>query len=271
MPEQFYQQVGDELRVNLHPGQTRAFDIIERAWSIFRVLLVLAGWQSGKTLIGAPYLHYCMQRRQAEGRVGTVTEPLDYVAASANYDVFRLKMLPALTGFFCSWLGWGKYSASDRAIYSNDGLSRIIMRSAESGVGLESFTALDGWADEWGRDEVPVTAYESMMRGLAVNQGHLLVTTTAWNLGWLKQLVYDRFVGGDPLYQVVSFSSLENPTFPRAEWDRAKESFPDWKFQMRYRGKFSRPAGMIYTDYDDSYATFQPIKDAPGPGVYTKG
>jgi len=252
----FYELVGGELRVNLHAGQTEAFDIISEQWDTFRVLLVLAGWQSGKTLMGPTYLHYCMAQRAKEGHVGTPGEPLDFIAASATYDVLRLKMLPALEEFFCRWRGWGKFSASDRIIYSNDKCSRIVLRSADSGVGLESFTAMDAWADEWGRDEVDITKYESMMRGLSVNQGHLLITTTAWNLGWTKICIYDPAMGGSDTYKVVSFPSIANPSFPRAEWDRARESMPDWKFQMRYEGRFVKPAGVIYTDYIDSYAEF---------------
>jgi hypothetical protein len=114
------------------------------------------------------------------------------------------------------------------------------------------------------------------MRGLAVNEGHLLYTTTLWNLGWLHQQVYQPALGGDKRYRWVSFDSLQNPAFSRKEWDRAKEAMPEWKFDMRYRGIYRKPAGLIYSDYDDSYATFQPIKlegdeekYAPGPGRYT--
>jgi hypothetical protein len=251
----FYQRIDNELHINMHPGQIAVYDIHDTDERC-RVLLAAAGWQGGKTLIGPPWLQRRIEQRLQQGYVGTISDPLDFIAASGNYDLMRLKMLPALQGLFCSWTGWGRYSASDRIIYGPEDKIRIIMRSADATVGLESFTALDGWADEWGLDEVPLRAYESMMRGLSIAEGHLLLTTTLWNLGWLKIMVYDKAIGGDPMYRVVSFPSLANPAFPLSEWQRVKESFPDWKFQMRYNGSYSRPAGLIYTDYEDSYASF---------------
>lgn len=257
----FYERVGDELRINLHRGQTPVIDILRDEWDTVRVIGVGAGWQSGKTLMGPGYLKYCMDRRQSEGRTGTVSEPQDFVAISGTYDLLRLKMLPALQGLFCSWMGWGDYSAGDKVIYSKDKLSRIILRSADSSIGLESFTALDGWFDEAGRDEVCIEAYESIMRGLAVNEGHLLITTTLWNLGWLHQQVYQPAIGGDPRYRWVTFESLDNPAFSRREWDRAKESMPDWKFDMRYRGIYRKPSGLIYQDYDDGLSVLTPVME----------
>jgi hypothetical protein len=42
-----------------------------------------------------------------------------------------------------------------------------------------------------------------------------------------------------------------NPSFPMEEYKRAKDTLPSWKFEMFYNGNFSRPAGMIYEDFDN--------------------
>ena len=94
-----------------------------------------------------------------------------------------------------------------------------------------------------------MTALEAVLRRLSISQGRILGTTTPYNLGWLKQQVYDVWRKGDKNYQVVQFASTMNPRFPRAEYDRAKATLPAWKFEMFYNGNFTRPAGMIYGDF----------------------
>lgn len=137
--------------------------------------------------------------------------------------------------------------------------ARIILRSAESGDGLESGTARSAWLDEAGMDSFNVDSWEAVLRRLSLAQGRALLTTTIYNLGWLKTKLYDKrgfengrpVVGGDPDIEVAQFDSIDNPAFPRAEWRRAKRSMPTWKFNMFYRGLYERPAGLIYDSFKD--------------------
>jgi hypothetical protein len=117
---------------------------------------------------------------------------------------------------------------------------------------LESSTAKAAWLDECGQDTFRVDAWEAVQRRIALFQGWTLGTTTPYNLGWIKSQIYDRWRAGDPNYRVVQFKSTMNPKFPRAEYDRMKAVMPAWKFAMFYDGEFSRPAGLIYSDFDES-------------------
>jgi len=227
----------DRLHFDLHAGQWRAFH------SLARFILVLAGTQSGKTCFVPVWLQ---QEMKVKGKG-------DYLAATATYDLFKLKLLPEMIGFFCRAARWGTYQATDRVIVSNDGKSRIILRSAESEGGLESATAKAAVLDEFGQTSVDVGAWEAIQRRLSIHQGRALITTTPYTLGWLKQQVYDRAIGGDPDYAVINFRSCDNPAFPVEEYERAKRTLPAWKFAMFYDGVFTRPAGLIYGDYQDSY------------------
>jgi hypothetical protein len=226
---------GGKLRLHFHPGQTKAWDC-ER-----RFVFVVAGTQSGKTSWGPFWLWRETQKRGAG----------DYLAVTATYDLFKLKMLPEMRRVFEDILHWGVYSASERVIFSNDKQSRIILRSADAEGGLESATAKGAWLDECGQDRFRLEAWEAILRRLALNQGRALGTTTPYNLGWLKTEVYDRWRGGDPDYQVIQFESIQNPAFPIAEYERAKATLPAWKFEMFYRGNFTRPAGLIYADFSE--------------------
>jgi len=74
----------------------------------------------------------------------------------------------------------------------------------------------------------------------------VLFGTTIYNQGWFKSEVYDRWRAGDRDYEVIEFDSIQNPVFPREEYERARRTMPTWKFDMFYRGKFSKPAGIVY-------------------------
>ncbi len=222
---------------NLHRGQTRAWD------SARRFVFVIAGTQGGKTCFGPVWLE---REMQASG-------PGDYFAVTATYDLFKLKLLPELRRHFEEQRHWGTYGASERVIESIDKKTRIILRSADAEGGLESATANAAWLDECGQNNFRIGAWEAVQRRLSLSQGRVLGTTTPYNLGWLHTEVFQRWQHGDPNFDVVQFESIMNPAFPRAEYDRAKATLPTWKFEMFYRGNFSRPAGQIYGDFSDDH------------------
>ncbi len=91
-----------------------------------------------------------------------------------------------------------------------------------------------------------------MQSRLSLSQGPVLGTTTPYNLGWLKTEIYDPWKEGDSDIEVVRFESTVNPAFPQAEFDRMERKMQAHRFGMRYRGEFTRPAGLIYGCFDDA-------------------
>lgn len=230
---------GEKMTVNLHKGQTRAWE------SERRDIFIVAGHQGGKTSFEPLWLDREIKNK---GRG-------DYLAVTATYDLFKLKFLPEMLNYFQHLFKW-EYSASERVIWRQDKprlFTRIILRSAEAEGGLESATAKGAIFDECGQDSVKVTAYEAIKRRLSLNRGRLLGATTPYNLGWLKTEIYDRWQKGDPSIEVVQFSSIMNPNFPKEEYYERKAKMPAWKFEMFYNGNFSRPAGLIYDNFTDEY------------------
>ncbi len=219
--------------------------------STARFVCVIAGAQSGKTEFGPHWLH-----REIE-----TCGPGDYLAVTATYDLFKLKMLPALLRLFCTHLKWGVFQRGDAVITSHDGRSRIILRSASSPGGLESGTCKAAWLDECGQDEFLVDSWQAVQRRLGIHQGRVLMTTTPYQgvTGWLYHDVYKRGIGGDRDYDIIQFASIENPAFSRVEYDRAKSVLPRWKFELFYNGNFARPAGLIYSDYDEIRHCIRPF------------
>jgi NAD(P)-dependent dehydrogenase (short-subunit alcohol dehydrogenase family) len=92
-----------------------------------------------------------------------------------------------------------------------------------------------------------------VQRRLSITEGRALLTTTPYNLGWLKQKLWDQWEQSGrnhPQIDVIRFDSTENPAFPLAEFERVKRELPLWKFNMFYRAIFTRPAGLIYDCFD---------------------
>lgn len=188
----------------------------------------------------------------------------DYIAVTSSYDLFKLKILPEMQEVFENVLQTGRYWSGDKIIELRNPVTgeftrrkgdkpwgRIILRSAAARGGLESATAKAAWLDEAGQDEFDVTAWEAIQRRLTLNRGRALLTTTVYNVGWLKTEVYDRWADGDVNFDVIQFASTMNPLFPREEYERAKGTMPTWRFEMFYDGKFTKPAGRIYADFED--------------------
>jgi len=232
---------GKKATLDLHPGQTKAWD------SDCRFVFVIAGTQSGKTSFG-PWWLYREIKRCGDG---------DYLAVTATYDLFKLKMLPELRRVFIDLLPGWEWKAGERVI--TDGKSRIILRSANTPEGLEAATAKAAWLDECGQDNFRLESWEAVQRRLSLHQGRALGTTTPYNLGWLKTQVFDRWRAKDQDFQVIQFKSTMNPAFPVEEYERAKLVLPTWKFNMFYNGEFSRPAGMIYGCFDDDLHKITPF------------
>lgn len=246
-----YERNGEAMDLHFHPGQWKAWN------STKRFIFVLAGTQGGKTSFGPWWLAREIEQRGAG----------DYIAATSSYDLFKLKMLPEIRNVFENILGIGRYWAGDKimeiknpetnefeAKRSDDPMwARIILRSASAEGGLESSTANAAWLDEVGQDEFGLGAWEAVLRRLSLAMGRILGTTTLYNIGWLKQKIFDAWNRGHPDIDVIQFGSIINPIFPKEEFDRAKRDLADWKFKMQYLGEYDKPAGMIYHDFVNDY------------------
>lgn len=245
-----------KLVLPFHYGQTQAWD------SQKRFVFILAGTQSGKT----SWLPWWLWReiKQTFSPEGNN----DYIATTANYDLFKLKFLPEMRTVFEYILKIGRYWSGERVIELRPDLDRdkpfwakraddpmwgrIILRSAASPGGLESATAKAAILDEAGQDEYTLETWEAILRRLSLYQGRVCAATTLYNLGWLKTEIYDAWKNGDPDIDVIQFASIQNPTFPKAEFERARSKMQDWRFAMFYLGQYSKPAGLIYSAFTDS-------------------
>lgn len=242
-PPAFCEQTTDGIDFNLHPGQDEAIHAPER------FIAVIAGFQSGKSVCGPLWLW------QEIGRRG----PGDYLAVSPSYPLMQKKMLPEFKRLFEIQLRLGTYKASERVFEYHDRETRVFFGHADDPESLESATAKAAWLDEAGQRRFRFGSWEAIVRRLAIHRGRCLLTTTPYDMDWLKTEVYDRWKNGDPNYRVVNFASTMNPAFPVEEDERAQRELPPWKYRMVYRGLFERPAGMIYDCFDTNVHVIKPF------------
>ena len=228
-----------KLRLNLHPGQ-------QKVWlSQTRFPVLLAGTQFGKTVLEPDWLYREITTR-GEG---------DYIVGSATFPLLGLKVLPEFQSLFCDLLHWGDYKddrMGNRIIQSNHDKSRIIFFSATNPEAIESATAKAAVLDEAGQKQFRQGTWEAVQRRLSINRGRCLFGTTLYQLGWLKTEVYDRAMAGDTDFEIIHGDSIDNPAFPPEEYERQKTILPRWKFDMFYRGRYSRPAGVVFDCFSEA-------------------
>ena len=230
-------------RIRLHAGQAKVMR------SDRRFVLASAGTQSGKTWVGP---HWMLQEIRRAG-------PGDYLVASPSYQLMGKKALPEFLNLAKRELKLGYYRGGEHKnfTFTEEGSRRFFgintqvptvvwFGHAADSDSLESATYKAAWLDEAGQSRFKYESWLAILRRLSIHQGRVLITTTPYNLGWLKQQVYDRWKAGEPEYDVIRFDSKDNPAFPLDEYYRAERTMPGWKFRMFYRGFFERPAGLIY-------------------------
>ena len=261
MSDNLYDIVDGKLQLHLHKGQTKAWNGKKR------FVFVLAGSQSGKT----SFLPWWLWREIQRCGGG------DYLAVSPTFPLLEKKMLPEFIKVFHHTLKAGKWWAANKTYevfnpetgvgaqrYHDPMWARIMFCSAKNADSLESATAKAAVLDEVGQNDFRVTAWEAILRRLSLNQGRVLGATTIYNLGWLKQKIYDPWKRGErPDTDVIQFRSIENPVFPIEEYYRARNSMPLWKFKMFYDGEYEKPAGMIYDCFDFSPMVVVPYFSIP--------
>ncbi|KKL51392.1 hypothetical protein LCGC14_2295920, partial [marine sediment metagenome] len=113
-----------------------------------------------------------------------------------------------------------------------------------------STTAKAAWLDEPGTAEFGREAWDNCRDRVALSRGRILGTATIYVSNWMKSEIWMPWKQGDKTIEVVSVNSLNNPAFPVEEYQFAKETLPKWQFDMKFRGIYVNPAGMIYDSFN---------------------
>jgi hypothetical protein len=205
------------------------------------VLAAIAGTGGGKTILIYWWLHSRMEA--FPGNTWGLAEP--------TYNMLSKIILessdpdrPSLIQYFKSIGHHPEYHAVDKILFTDFG--KVYLGSADNADSMQG-AAVKGYAlDEAGL--MGILALETARQRCAMLNGQLLLATTPYNLGWLLTEIVQK--NGTNGIHVESWRSIDRPGFPKETYDRERKTLPPWRFAMLYDARFERPAGVIYSAFN---------------------
>ena len=220
------------LFILLHKFQLKALE------SAKRFILLNAGIQGGKSEVGAKWLRDEIKRYWHEEG--------DYLVAAPTYKTLWQSTL----GKFLEEADLhrlGKFNKQDMIYLLKNG-KRVFCRSTEDPNSLEAMTLRAIWLDEVGQMKRQV--WINLQGRTAVLEGRIFMSTTPYpDYWWPVTEIIEPWKDGDKNYEIVEFDSIENPSFPKREYERAKKTMDSRVFAMRYEGKYVKMSGLVYPDF----------------------
>jgi len=138
------------------------------------------------------------------------------------------------------------YHAVDKIIITDFG--QIYLGSADNPDSMQGAALRGYWLDEAGL--MKLLAYQTALQRCSMFSGQVLITTTPYNLGWLKSEVNDK--ADENKIVVRRWRSIDRPGFPRQSYEDMRSRLPYWRFAMLYEAQFERPAGLIYDAFNEA-------------------
>lgn len=214
------------VEIQLHDKQYESF------LSPTQFTLAVAGVRGGKTYVGAVWTGNKLNTSKGDG---LITAPDFPTLRDATLSTF-FKIFPAYRPF---------YKEQKHVIELPDG-RKIYLRSMDDPLSAEGLTVDWIWADEAGKYKI--LAWHSLRSRVSLTKGQIFLTTTPYNLGWLYEEFYKIWEDNlDNDYAVFQWDSVDNPYFPREVYEAEKKRLTPQEFDRRYRGRFARMSGLVYT------------------------
>lgn len=237
-----------------HPKQAAAFN------SQKRIVMCCSGIQGGKSLIGALKLRDMVKNIWPENKYPDV----NFAVCAPDYKSMHQSTRMA---FDIVFQGEGHMNEMSQEFRLKDG-RKIFFRTM-----IKNLNAVEGipncvfiWADE--AAQYPRLAFINMQSRTSFMKGQLFLTTTPYAMNWPKKEVIDRFKQGDPDIDYFEWLSVENPAFPKDEYERQKKLLSQKEFERKYMGMHTRMEGLIFEDFDEYNWADPDVIDLTG-AIYT--
>lgn len=245
--------------MRLHPGQAVCFK------TDARFVALVAGTGGGKTYCGPWWLAREITKHP-QGIFG-IGAPI--------YPMLSRVTVPALLNAYQGTSLEGEYKQASHEYHLPTG-GIIYCWSTDNPDHIEGGQYDAIWLDEAG--QMKAWTWTVIQARLGFKQGRCLMTTTPYGLNWLHRDIYNRAKAQDPDYFVSQFTSLGNPAYPRAEFERARATMDERIFAMRYLGEFRKLSGLVWPEFDqwvcqpeELQEAIQKAQDAPGSTQWVGG
>jgi PBSX family phage terminase large subunit len=236
------------MEITLHEYQSKVMA------SKARFIAAISGIRGGKTTIGAIWLLTEIERLRESGILG------DFLICAPTNKILDQSTLPKFKEFFPKdWGVWKEQKSCFELNWNRPGSEepcRIYVRSMDEPDSIEGMDALAAWMDEVGK--MKGQSFINVQGRLSVKKGRCILTTTPYNVGWFFRDVYKK-KDVDADYEILIWSSTDNPAFPKDEYERAKRTLPKAIFERRYMGKFTRLEGLVYPEFDEDFHIVEPF------------
>lgn len=215
-----------------------------------RFTACIAGTGGGKTALGALWIYQLISNNHIKYQ-----RPDMYMVVAPTYKVLERATVPALIETFKGTPLEGTYK-QHKNLYETPYGDKIWCQGADNAGGLEGGQFAGVWGDEAGQLSLPV--WDAIQGRTGAKRAPIFLTTTPYAFNWLYLDFYKRWQKGDPDYTVIQWNSIENPTYSKEEYERAKRTMTADKFKMRYQGKFERLEGMVYPNIKETLVDIHP-------------
>lgn len=209
-------------------------------FSTSRITLAATGIQWGKTSVGALRTKIKIHQYTAEDDAFIITAP--------TYKIMKQSTLPA---FLKLMKGYGKYNKTDAQfeVYNGGIVYFRTETDPDSVVGITNVRHI--WGDEAGK--YSLYFWENLQGRAAFGECNIDLTTSPYSLNWIfKDLIRPHMKNpfSSEEFKYIKASSMENPYFPLAEYERQRGKMDERRFRMMFGGEWERMEGLVYDCYE---------------------
>lgn len=226
-----------------------SFHAAENQGKLARYRHLVAGRRGGKTLSAAwEVLFYCLfpaefhmdvHQKQSNRPLHVWVLAKDHEVGRPSRDTFQEVLDQA--GFVKNKdYTWNK---TEKIVVFTESGSRLQFRTAEDpqslrGAGLDIL-----WIDEAAMI-VDAEAYRVARPALSDKLGIVITTTTPKGKNWLYEEFWSDVAQADPRQFRVEYTSIDNPYFPKEEWDEVRAQYHPVMFKQEYMASFDAMSGV---------------------------
>ena len=221
-------------KIKLHYYQTLAYK------SNKRFILIVAGTGGGKTWFTAPWLAREVSKYPTD----------NFLLVSPTYKMLNRVLVPKIRELWKGSKLEGEYKEA-RGVYELPTGGKIFCGSADRPETLEGVHVRAVVMDE--PSLMKRFTWIVVQARVGQKLGRVLLTgTPTRGRNWLYHEFYKPWKEGEPEFDVIQFKSLDNPYYPKEEFERANRTLDRRTFAIRYLGLFEKMEGLVYIDFNDS-------------------
>lgn len=221
--------------IPLHPRQSKAY------LSDKRLVLCCSGIQGGKSLVGALKLARAVEIQWPYTKFPNV----NFAVCAPDYKSLKQSTMDSFRRVFQNM---GKFQGISQVFQLFDGrfiFFRTMVKNPRSVEGIPACAFI--WADEAG--QYPREAFLNMQSRTSFMKGQLFLTTTPYALNWVHREIIQKHAQGDPDIDYIEWTSMDNPAFPKDEFERQKLVLSPSEFRRKYMGIHEALEGLIFQEF----------------------